>query len=1073
MDARADVDIWQKGASSLLNNSQLIEGGVDRRAGMSYLKDISSEVPATTIKMRTFRFNNDQEYICVFHDGVSGAPWTTAQLDDIRTAQQLDTMIVVHPDFAMQKIVRVSGNAFVLSQFTFDQNTEGSEAFQPYFRFQDPNIFLTPTDGVVLLNVSKVELAWANHVADGSTLEWGDAVLNRKHLGGRFFAFVGGTLLSTSIETITHTADIVGAVCRIYETDYSVSITVNAGSPTTRVGSDSDPVNVTGVGVHTFTWSTGAPVLEAGKTYWAIFSDPTSTGNTIVRLVADQGARFGFGSHDTISSMTSTQQPTDLKMSVLVDEADVDEQHQGHGHLANSTSSPWGDAAGANLKHAGIHWPADVSMTVLEATIYVQAVAAAMTSGHCSIWTKDATTGNPDTQVGGDSDTFSISTATGPVFATWSSSFPVLSAGTTYWIIFSDDTTAGSVTVAHSTADTDATHGFDYADLIADVGDTVTTSSNIVGGLRGTVAGPTFADAEPLQGDSASVTATLEDVTSPPIAEIVATETLSTFATAPESTVFGTLTDLRMLIDEIGEERTLMTSTIGNTFTADDEGEVWRLQYEIVNVGNDVLSLENFEFTIEQVLDGFNAVVIMRRTLPEYQDLTGAADSNAEFERRIYETMPWFDPASPPAATDVVPTDLWQEPVFTTRRGFARSVTFHNNRLAFGGSKDLRSNFWLSVIGQFFNFDTGDAEDDRSVQNSLGANLAHTIKHMVSHNQLLFFTDLGEFFIPESAARPLTPLSGTAKQQSAFGSSNVIPLVFDEAVIFVTGAQHPGDVENTVRELVFADEGSPYEGRALNLPSTELFTDIIDLGVMQKVRDRPEAYLVFLNADGTFAVFHGNRVENVAGVVPWSTRAGDTPRAVSGFGDNLYIVTERDINSVTVQYLEELNPDFVVDAAVIPAGSGTSWTAAGLAGETFEVVKVAGDEWVEQVTANGSGVFTTTSSFSAGELQCGFDFTREIKTLPLDIALPQGNDAGGLKRVIYAYARMVQKLVETSVATRTITLGNKDTTAGLDHTKASWLRFGCKGWDRDSVVELVQGKPVKLRVLGLNIEVKV
>jgi len=61
------------------------------------------------------------------------------------------------------------------------------------------------------------------------------------------------------------------------------------------------------------------------------------------------------------------------------------------------------------------------------------------------------------------------------------------------------------------------------------------------------------------------------------------------------------------------------------------------------------------------------------------------------------------------------PVTDWQEAVFSKRRGWPISITFHQNRLVFGGSKSCPGSVWMSQVGAHRNFDLGTGLDDEAI----------------------------------------------------------------------------------------------------------------------------------------------------------------------------------------------------------------------------------------------------------------------------------------------------------------------------------------------------------------------
>ncbi len=103
----------------------------------------------------------------------------------------------------------------------------------------------------------------------------------------------------------------------------------------------------------------------------------------------------------------------------------------------------WGDAAAADRKHVALKFTAPESGTVVNASIAVVGVTAAITA-EAAIYTDNA--GSPGSIVGTASDTLVIGT-TG-TFTLVFSTPPAVTGATDYWIVFSDTLTTGNVNVS-------------------------------------------------------------------------------------------------------------------------------------------------------------------------------------------------------------------------------------------------------------------------------------------------------------------------------------------------------------------------------------------------------------------------------------------------------------------------------------------------------------------------------------------------------------------------------------------------------------------------------------------------
>ena len=86
------------------------------------------------------------------------------------------------------------------------------------------------------------------------------------------------------------------------------------------------------------------------------------------------------------------------------------------------------------------------------------------------------------------------------------------------------------------------------------------------------------------------------------------------------------------------------------------------------------------------------------------------------------------------------PARTWEEQSYSELRGFPAAVTFHENRLWFGGTIAQPDGIWASQTGEYFNFDVGDAEDNDALDLTASIGEINTIRHIVSNRDLQIFT---------------------------------------------------------------------------------------------------------------------------------------------------------------------------------------------------------------------------------------------------------------------------------------------------------------------------------------------
>ena len=133
---------------------------------------------------------------------------------------------------------------------------------------------------------------------------------------------------------------------------------------------------------------------------------------------------------------------------------------------------------------------------------------------------------------------------------------------------------------------------------------------------------------------------------------------------------------------------------------------------------------------------------------------------------KAYVDIPFFD-TSPIVAGDWNSEHGYEE-VWSATRGYPRSVTFHEGRLFFGGTKSRPSTLYGSRVSDFFNFNPGEALADDGVEATLDTGTFNAIVDIFSGRNLQVFTTGAEFFVPQTLDEPITPSNLNVKQQTAF-----------------------------------------------------------------------------------------------------------------------------------------------------------------------------------------------------------------------------------------------------------------------------------------------------------------
>ena len=243
-------------------------------------------------------------------------------------------------------------------------------------------------------------------------------------------------------------------------------------------------------------------------------------------------------------------------------------------------------------------------------------------------------------------------------------------------------------------------------------------------------------------------------------------------------------------------------------------------------------------------------------------------------------------------------TNDWLESAFSPQRGWPNSITFHQNRLVFGGSKSLPNRLWFSKSGDLFNFDIGTGLDDEAIEFGILSDQVNTIKALVSARHLLVFTTGAEWMV---SGNPLTPTSIQLSRQTSTGSydkCSIYPQQIDGATVFVSQSGHQ------LREFLYTDTEQAYQSKDLTLMSGEIISSPIDNDF-----SRDECVLYIVLEDGTVSCLTSYRTEEVTA---WSKLKTEGKfLSVAVIGNEIYFCTSRKNG----YFIEKMSDEFYADCA--------------------------------------------------------------------------------------------------------------------------------------------------------------
>ena len=416
--------------------------------------------------------------------------------------------------------------------------------------------------------------------------------------------------------------------------------------------------------------------------------------------------------------------------------------------------------------------------------------------------------------------------------------------------------------------------------------------------------------------------------------------------------------------------------------------------------------------------------------------------------------------------TDAISAGSWfiergYEDTWSASKGWPRTVTFHQGRLYFGGSKSRPNTIFASRVARFFDFNPGETLDDDAIIATLATDSVNAITGLFAGRDLQIFTKGGEFFISQASLDPITPnniVVSTATRRGA--KEGIKPVGAESGTLFI---QRAG---KALREFLFSDVELSYISNNISLLSSHLLKSPSDMALRKATStDDGDLLLIVNGQDGSLATYSILRGQNV--IAPSLCTVDGTFEKVAVDVDTIYFVVKRTINGSTVYYIEAFNDDNTTDSNVLLIGAslpGTT-TVTGLNHLEGKTVKVIVDDVMQNEKVVSSGQIIIDSVPTA-YIEIGLDYIPEVKTLPVELKLSSGNIIAQRKRIVEATANMY--------LTQNLTLNGNDFifTAGEFYTGLK-RRKPMLGYDKKGQMTFSQSEPLFFTLLGIEFKVSV
>lgn len=425
-------------------------------------------------------------------------------------------------------------------------------------------------------------------------------------------------------------------------------------------------------------------------------------------------------------------------------------------------------------------------------------------------------------------------------------------------------------------------------------------------------------------------------------------------------------------------------------------------------------------------------------------------------------------------------TDDWSLGSFSVDAGFPSSVTFHEQRLWYGGTKLEPQTVKASVTLEFENFTPG-ALDTDALDYQIATEQVNAIRWLSSGRGLSIGTTGGAFILSTgSDFTPITPTNVQVRRETNFGSELIIPQIIGNFQYFV---QRGG---RKIREFAYSFDIDRHKAGDQTLLAEQITESTITLIDYQQ---NPNSVLWCVRVDGEIATLTRQIDQEVIG---WTRQiAGPTVAGASSYesvasipvgeNDQVWVSVKRTIDGTTRRFIEFVKPldfgddqadAFYVDSGLTFTGAATS-VLTGLDHLEGETVSVLSEGAVLPDVVVTSGAITLLpSGTTTTKAHIGLSYLSEIEMLRIEGGSATGTAQGKIKRIYEIVYRFFESLGgEFGVRGTTDVIQFRTSADTMDDpvplfTGDVRLPFP-KGYNRDARPFIKQEQPLPMTVLAV------
>lgn len=412
---------------------------------------------------------------------------------------------------------------------------------------------------------------------------------------------------------------------------------------------------------------------------------------------------------------------------------------------------------------------------------------------------------------------------------------------------------------------------------------------------------------------------------------------------------------------------------------------------------------------------------------------------------------------------------------------YPSTVTFHDQRLMFGGTRAMPNAVFGSQPSDSENMDTSRPnKPDDALAFALVAERVNSVNQLVSMDDLMVMSTNGIFSVNGGGENaPMTPSSIVPKRQNSRGGSRLNPILLDE-IIFYTPAKG-----SSVRTLGFQFEIDGYQSNNISIFSPHFFKGhrIVSWAYVEE----PYSAIFAVREDGVMLCFTWEAEQQVWGWTMLETQGKflEVAAITEGGFDRLYALVEREIEGnrrkfhecLALPHGDDIATAVHLDCAVTQIYDPPRNVVDGLRHLNGAVVSAYYDGYVAHDLDVVDNKITLPDGYEATMVTVGLRYAGEIETLPLVLQTRDGS--------AHVNTQNVGKLVVRAVDTRGIEAGITGASLeqavqrvggedGLDDIEQRDYEISPPGtWKPSTTITIQQNEPLPAHITGVFIEPKI